>query len=129
VQALGIILAHLVGDYIIQTDWMANEKTKRWWPAILHGLTYTLPYLLVTQHPLALFVIASTHVVIDRYRLAKHLCWAKNQLAPKSYRYTWEEGKATGYPADKPAFMAVWLMILADNTTHLVINAAAVFWL
>jgi hypothetical protein len=47
--ALWIILAHLVGDYLIQSDWMANEKTKRWWPAIAHGLTYTIPYVLVTQ--------------------------------------------------------------------------------
>ena len=39
--ALGIILAHLVGDYLIQSDWMASEKTKKWWPAIAHGITYS----------------------------------------------------------------------------------------
>lgn len=33
-------LAHMVGDYLIQSDWMAQEKTKRWWPAIAHALTY-----------------------------------------------------------------------------------------
>lgn len=123
---LGIILAHLVGDYLIQSDWMANEKTKRWWPAIAHAATYTLPYALVTQSPLALLVIGGTHAVIDRYRLAKHLCWAKNQLVPKRFRSTWDDCKATGFTPDKPPFMAVWLMIIADNTVHLLINTAAI---
>lgn len=127
--ALGILLAHLVGDYVIQSHWMACEKTKRWWPAIAHGLTYTLPYMLVTQSPAALAVIAGTHIVIDRFRLAKHLVWAKNQLAPKMFRPTWEDAKVTGYPSSTPAWMSVWLMIIADNTIHLLINTAAVVWL
>lgn len=48
--ALGVLLAHLVGDYLLQSDWMANEKTKRRWPAWAHAITYGLPFLLVT-HP------------------------------------------------------------------------------
>jgi hypothetical protein len=127
--ALGIVLAHLVGDYLIQSDWMANEKTKRWWPAVAHGLTYTIPYVFITQSWLALAVIAGTHIVIDHYRLARHVAWFKNQAAPRAYRSRWADCKGTGYPADKPPFMAVWLMIIADNTIHLLINTAAVFWL
>lgn len=127
---LGIILAHLVGDYILQTHWMATQKTERWLPAIVHGVVYTLPYALVTQSPWALLVIAGTHIVIDRFRLAKHVMWFKNQLAPKAYRPTWAEAKANaGYPADTPAWLSVWLMIVADNTIHLLINTGAVIWL
>jgi len=127
--ALGIVLAHLVGDYLIQSDWMAAEKTRRWWPAIAHGLTYGLPFLLVTQSPAALAVIVGTHIVIDRYRLARHVCWAKNFLAPRGYNRPWRECAATGYGPDKPVWMAVWLMIIADNTIHLAINMAAVHYL
>lgn len=123
---LGIILAHLVGDYLIQSHWMATEKVNRWWPAIAHGLTYTLPYVLVTQSLLALVVIAGTHIVIDRYRLAKHVVWLKNQIAPRAYRPL---HTATGYPIDAPPWLAVWLLIVADNTLHLLINTAAVMWL
>lgn len=127
---LGILLAHFVGDYIIQTNWMATQKTTRWWPAILHGLTYTIPYVFVTQSPLALFVIFSTHVVIDRFRLAKHLMWFKNQFAPKDYRPSWAEAKVNaGYGADTPAWLSTWLMIIADNTVHVLINTGAVFLL
>lgn len=127
--ALWIVLAHLAGDYLIQSDWMANEKTKRWWPAIAHGLTYTIPYAFITQSPLALAVIAGTHIIIDHYRLARHISWFKNQAAPKAFRSKWEDCKGTGYSPDKAPFMAVWLMIIADNTIHLIINAVAVLWL
>lgn len=136
--ALCIILAHLVGDYLIQSDWMANEKTKRWWPAIAHGLSYSIPYAVVLvfvagfdlpRTLLALLVIGGTHIIIDRYRLARHLAWFKNQAAPKAYRSHWADCKGTGYPADKPPFMAVWLMIIADNTVHLIINAATIYLL
>lgn len=123
---LEIILAHLAGDYLLQTNWMAVEKTKRWLPAILHGLTYTLPYVLLTQSLLALLVIGGTHVVIDRYRLARHVVWLKNQFAPRNFR---TPHTATGYGDDMPPWMAVWLMIVADNTIHLLINLAAIKWL
>lgn len=129
IDALGLVLAHLVGDYLIQSDWMAAEKTQRWWPAIAHGLTYGLPFVLVTQSPAALAVIVGTHVVIDRFRLARHVCWVKNFLAPRGYNRPWRECSATGYGPDKPVWMAVWLMIIADNTMHLLINVAAVMWL
>ena len=126
---LGIVLAHLVGDYVLQSDWMANEKTKSWWPAIAHGITYTMPYAFVTPSVTALLVICVTHILIDHYRLARHVGWLKNQVAPKKFRSTWEESKVTGYTADKPAWMAVWLMIITDNTLHLVINTLAVLLL
>lgn len=123
------LLAHLVGDYVIQSDWMAAEKTKRWWPAVVHGATYALPFLLITRSPWALLVIAGTHVVIDRFRLARHVCWAKNWIAARGWNRPWRECLATGYPPAKPAGFAVALMIVADNTMHLVINSAALTWL
>src|SRR5438876_8724 len=108
---------------------MANEKTKRWWPAWVHAITYGLPFVLITRSVPALVVIVVTHAVIDHYRLARHVVWVKNFLAPKAYWHPWSECSATGYPSDTPAWLAVWLMIIADNTMHLVINVASVRWL
>lgn len=121
------LLAHMAGDYLIQSDWMAVEKTSRWWPAVCHAATYTLPFLLVTQDWRALLIIAGTHAVIDRFRLARHVVWAKNLLAPRGYNPSWSECRATGYPPDKPPWMAVWLMIIADNTLHVAINSLAIW--
>ncbi|MEU1827158.1 DUF3307 domain-containing protein [Streptomyces abikoensis] len=125
----GSLLAHLAGDYLIQSDWMATEKVKRWWPAIVHGTTYGLPFLLITQSPFALAVIVVTHIVLDRYRAAKYLIWARNLLAPASRRVPWAAAqKNQGSPVTVPSGLANALVIIADNTVHLAINAAALAW-
>jgi len=124
-----VLLAHLFGDYVAQSHWMATEKTKRWLPAVLHGITYTACYLLVIRSLPALAVIGVSHVVIDRYRLARHVVWAKNHIAPRAAWRPWVDCSATGYPSDVPAWLAVWLLIVCDNALHLAINVAAVMWL
>lgn len=120
------LVAHAVGDYVLQSDWMANEKTSRSWPAAAHAVSYALPFVALTRSLPALAVIAGTHFVIDRWRLARYVCWAKNQVAPRRWRHP---VTATGYAPDKPPFLAVWLLIIADNVMHVLINGAALRWL
>lgn len=120
------IVCHLVGDYIIQSDWMANEKRKRSLAAGLHAITYTIPFLFLTLDPLALGIISGTHFLIDRFGLARYVCWLKNRPYPGSL--PWKDCTGTGYPPDRPAWLAVWLLIIADNTMHLICNALAL-WL
>ncbi len=103
---------------------MALEKTKRWWPAVVHAVTYGLPFLLLTHSVIALAVIVGSHAVIDHYRLARHVVYVKNFIAPRSYWHPWDECSGTGYHQDRPPWMTVWLMIIADNTIHVVINSA-----
>lgn len=112
-------LAHLIGDYVVQSDWMANQKTSSHLPAALHGLTYAACFLPLTRDLRALAVIGGSHYLIDRYRLAKHVSWFKNQFAPWAWR---PEHTPTGYVREKPDWMAVWLMIITDNTMHMTIN-------
>ena len=113
------LLAHAVGDYVVQSDWMATEKTRRHGPALAHAVSYAACFLPLTRSWRALAMIGGTHFIIDRWRLAKHMCWAKNQVAPAAYR---PGHTATGYGADKPDWLAVWLLIICDNTMHLLIN-------
>lgn len=126
-----MIAAHFLGDYILQSGWMANEKTKRWWPAIAHGLAYTLPFaLLVTQSPWALLVIGGTHVIIDRFRLAKYVVFAKEFISPRKWWPKWADAKDNaGYPSSVPVWLSSWLMFIADNTIHMIINFLAVVFL
>jgi hypothetical protein len=125
------IVAHLVGDYILQSDWMANEKTKRSVAAAVHALTYSLPFLFFRPSLGAFAFIVVTHFVIDRWRLARYVVYAKNFIAPWGWRPSrapWSEYVATGYHQSRPPWMAVWLLIIADNTLHLLCNAAALRW-
>lgn len=120
------MLIHLIGDYVTQSDWMAIEKTKRWLPAILHALVYSAPFAVFSPSIPAWLVIFASHAVIDRYRLARYVVWAKNWLGPNR---PWSECSATGYPADRPAWLAVWLLIIADNIIHIAINGFALRYL
>ena len=108
---------------------MATQKTSQWKYAILHGITYGVPFLVVTHSIAALLVIVGTHIIIDRYRLARHLMWFKNQFAPKQYRPERSELKTTGYPAETPAWLSTWLMIIADNCVHIILNTLAIIYL
>ena len=121
-----ILLAHLVGDYLIQTEYMANQKLKSWLWALLHGFVYTLPFIFITQSIPALLIFGGTHAIIDRYRLARYVVWFRNQITPKDQRYSLT---ATGSSAKTPDFIAVWLLFIADNTLHLLINLLAVMYL
>lgn len=121
------IACHMLGDYVIQSDWMAQEKIGAHLPAAAHAVSYALPFLALTRDPRRLAVIAGTHFIIDRWRLARYVVWAKNQVAPKRYRYSLPPA-GTGYHPDRDVaqpWMTVWLMIAADNALHLAINAAA----
>jgi hypothetical protein len=141
------LLMHAIGDYVLQSDWMATKKAapgaQGMLAAVAHALAYALPFLLIARSPGALAFIASTHFVIDRWRLARYLVWAKNFLAPMwfervpaggevhwcSYNEGWSECSSTGYHKDRPPWMAVWLYIIADNVLHVICNGLAIKWM
>lgn len=155
------LILHLLGDYVLQSDWMAQNKRKSSFAAGAHALTYSLPFLLLQPSLTAFAVILGTHFLIDRFGLARYVVWAKNvllqpwcimltasrdniedmqdladegELLSKAAlgahaKYSWKNCSATGYPSDAPPWLAVWLLIAADNTLHLAINYAALQWL
>lgn len=139
------VLIHAIGDYVLQSDWMANQKTKSWAPAIVHVITYTPLFLLLTTSPLALAVIAGTHLLIDHWRLARFVIWVRNWVGVpdlvdgwypgvedndwSKVNKPWSECKATGFMPDRPPWLAVWLLIFTDNIMHVVINGMAIRWL
>lgn len=136
---------------------MANEKTKQHWAAFWHALVYSLGFVVFAPSLKAGLVIFGTHFLIDRYRLARYVVWAKNAaLAPSMWWWkmfgatAWQSGpicppgaevtfagatlpfsecSGTGYPPDRPAWLAVWLLIFADNIMHICINGAALKFL
>lgn len=116
------LVAHAIGDYILQSDWMALNKTQRSWPAAAHAITYALPFLALSHDWRALVVIVGTHFLIDRWRLIRFFIYAKNFMAPRRDWQSWADCAGTGYPNSRPAWLTVWLMIIADNVCHVLVN-------
>ena len=118
------LVAHIVGDFVLQSDWMANNKSAKTLAALAHVACYLLPFLLLTTHPASLAVIGGTHFIIDRFRLARYVVWLRNLPWPGSL--PWAECRATGFAPGLPPYMSSWLLIIVDNAIHIVINAAAI---
>lgn len=122
------LVVHAVGDYIIQSDWMANNKTKSHWPCFVHALLYTLAFVLLTQSAQALLVIGLTHFLIDRWRVARFVIALRNVILSPSPTVL-DIDITTGSPKSCPPFLAVWLLIIVDNIMHVCINALCLKYL
>ena len=79
---LVLLAGHLVGDWMVQNDWQATNKTRSWAALIAHVASYHLAMGLLLLIPVlrdgwpagkalaALAVSAMTHAVIDRIAAA-----------------------------------------------------------
>jgi hypothetical protein len=126
------ILAHMIGDYVLQSHFMARNKTKSSWVALYHALTYALPFCFLSSSWPALGLIIGSHFLIDRYRLARFVVAFKNLFfsTPAEYeRLSNEIDMSTGFPSDTPAWLAVWLLIIVDNCAHVLLNGLALKYL
>jgi hypothetical protein len=109
-EGLGLLLGHLIGDYILQDDWQAANKTS---PApighvacTLHCTLYTLAVWLCSFWWMPWWGLAIcwlAHFPVDRWRLARVLM-----------RWTNHEAFATGP-------LSPWSIILTDNIVHLAV--------
>jgi Protein of unknown function (DUF3307) len=111
---LVLLAGHLLGDWVVQSDWQANNKTRSWAALTAHVVSYHLIVGVLLLIPVlrhdwpagkalaVLTVSAITHAVIDRR-------WPVRALL-----------RATG----SPGFATVqWGVIAADQALHLSILA------
>lgn len=98
------LIAHLVGDYLCQNDWMAANKKRRTWPCIVHVALYTLSVWLFTGWgAIPLAIVAVTHFIQDRTQIVAWWMRINNQ---------------SGF-AQPP--LAPWSCIVVDNVWHLLV--------
>lgn len=96
------LMAHLVGDYLVQDDYMAMNKKKSTFACLLHVFSYTLIVWAFTQWPLwALVITAVCHFIQDRTSIVRQFMTLNRQ-----------EAFATG-PCSP------WSIIVVDNVLHL----------
>ena len=138
------LFAHIFGDYILQSDWMAMNKSKRSLPCLVHVLLYTSVFLLLTTSWKALLVIGATHFVLDRFPvIVRRFIWFKNHMGPNLKFVPFDLCKVTGYYdglgsssnveingySQRLNYVTVWLYIITDNFLHLLTNYLAIKYL
>lgn len=98
------LIAHLIGDYLLQNDWMALNKKKWHLPCLVHCLLYTAAVFVLTGwQPWAIAIVFAAHYAQDHTNIV--LRWM-NLIGQKQF--------ATG-PCSP------WSIIVVDNVLHLVL--------
>ena len=76
-----IMFCHLVGDYVLQIDFIAKTKGSNWYHLLVHCLLYCLPFYLCFGHDVRLYILLMTHIVIDSAKARyKKIGYATDQL-------------------------------------------------
>ena len=102
-----LLVGHLIGDFLVQTRWMADNKAKYLLPLIVHSAVYTAAVALAALQagglsPAALALIFFSHMLLDK-RFVVEL-WARH---------------ITG------ADQSMWLKTMIDQSWHIIILALA----
>lgn len=102
------IVGHLVGDYLLQNDWMALNKKNKLWICLIHATIWTSCVFLfsgMTIGLVGLAILFLTHIIQDHTLLIQHYMKFVGQ----------EKFMKDLYP---------WAGIVVDNVWHIVI----IFW-
>lgn len=118
------LFCHLIGDYFLQTDYIATNKKKYWQISLLHAFSYASCFVVLNISVWAFVVIFLTHWFIDGTNIVAMLNQYRNQdfIGCDSY------GNKDGF-GDRPDHIRHWLLIIQDNTLHLIINYFAIMYL
>lgn len=60
-----IILCHLVGDYVLQSDYLATNKGKDWYLLLVHSALYCIPFIFAFGISIYVGIIFTIHVIVD----------------------------------------------------------------
>ena len=114
-----MLLGHLTGDYLFQTDRMAKNKTDNtlegWCAALIHCILYTFAVCLFMWnfHLIWIVVVFCSHFFIDKFAFGKWYLKHIKGMEMDDYR-----GK--DYSELHAGFTAV-VYTVTDNTMHLIL--------
>lgn len=105
-----LVIGHLIGDFLFQTNWIAKYKATRWFTLIVHVFIYTTVITILdwlTFHSLSILgilLLFVTHLIIDRQTAVRW--WMK-------------------YIMRTDPDLVLWLRIVVDQIFHVIVLAAA----
>ena len=59
-------IAHVIGDFILQNEWMAIGKRQSSWACLVHVLVYLIPFMFVGWTWWQLLLLGAVHYSQDR---------------------------------------------------------------
>lgn len=75
-----LLSCHFLGDYVLQTDFLARTKGENMWHMIAHCLLYTLPFYCLFGFGWYLLFLFLSHLYIDTMKARHYIGYAGDQF-------------------------------------------------
>ena len=78
---LKLVFCHLVGDYVLQCDFIAKTKGENWYHLFVHCVLYCLPFQICFGTDWRLLVLLVTHLIVDALKARyKKISYTQDQV-------------------------------------------------
>lgn len=67
-----ILMCHMLGDYVIQIDYLSQNKGKDWYILFAHCVTYAFPFAVLFGFDYKCLIVILTHFVVDALKARYH---------------------------------------------------------
>ena len=67
-----LVICHLIGDYVMQSDFLASTKGRNWYHLLVHALLYSVPFFFAYGLDWRLIYITCAHFLIDACKARFH---------------------------------------------------------
>lgn len=64
-KIIELIMCHAIGDYVLQSRFIAETKGSNWYHLFIHCVLYCLPFAVVFGIDWKLAIVFATHMYID----------------------------------------------------------------
>ena len=79
-EIIKLIFCHLIGDYVLQIDFIANSKGSNFYDMFVHCALYCSPFAYMYGIDFKLIVIFVSHIAIDLLKARyKKITYAQDQ--------------------------------------------------
>lgn len=68
-----LMACHMLGDYVLQSDFLATSKGTNWWHFFVHCVLYSLPFAVAFGFDWRVLALLASHVVIDAMKARLHV--------------------------------------------------------
>lgn len=77
-----LVACHMLGDYVLQNDFLASTKGENWWHLTAHCVLYTIPFTLAFGFDWRIAWLCASHFAIDALKARyKRIDYTSDQAA------------------------------------------------
>ena len=129
------LIAHLIGDYLLQNNWMALRKGKKLYALSLHCAIYALCFGIIFQDFFVFLAVYWLHLILDKsYKGATITEWWLRLIGGRSLKSVFQP-LSKDMCQNSPAVLALYsgftavIYCICDFLLHFTFQYPAILWI